>query len=816
MRGAATLNTLRKGGLFTKYVASFVGLVVIVLAVNGATETWFMYRETTSSLIDTMAEKADATARRVEQFMSETERQISWVTRASAGTVDQRRADYTSLLRQVPALTQLFFVDGSGREQLRLTRSTVSVGNGTDFSRATGFSDAVTRGIWYGPAFFRDDQPLMTIAVAHSGRDAGVTVAEINLKFLSTFVSAGQAGRVGTAFIVDPKGELLASSDPAQKLGTDLSALPQIAAVLAKNGQPLGTGTSADGQSVLSASRPVPDLGWFVFYEQPRSQALLPIRNLLLRVAGLVILGLLIAAVAGTLLARRMLLPIRALQAGAHRLGSGDFGHRIEVKTSDELEDLSDQFNSMAGQLHESYSRLEQKVDERTRDLAQSVRELKVLEEVGRAVSSTLELEAVLRTVASKAVEITNADAVSIYGYDSESDSFRQIQAIGVDGPSRQPGPHLVVQAERSLFAEAARKGEPIEIADLAKAEDYPLKDVALAAGFHALLVVPLTDQEGILGALVLLRKEAGDFPPNVTGLMQTFAHQSVLAMRNARLFHEVDHKGRELALAHDTVQQQASKLREQTDQLLNWNKSLEERVSTQLAEIARISRLERFLAPQVAQLVASSDGGDAMLASHRGEVTVVFCDLRGFTAFTESVEPEEVMNVLREYHTALGELIFRYEGTLDRFAGDGVMVLFNAPVPLPDHTKRAVRMAVEMRDRIGALSVRWRNRGHTLGFGIGIAMGYATLGQIGFDQRLEYAAVGSVTNLASRLCDEAKAGQIVVSQRAYGMVEQWADATPLEDLSLKGFNRPIAAVEILRWRDEADDLAPLAASTAG
>ena len=166
-----------------------------------------------------------------------------------------------------------------------------------------------------------------------------------------------------------------------------------------------------------------------------------------------------------------------------------------------------------------------------------------------------------------------------------------------------------------------------------------------------------------------------------------------------------------------------------------------------------------------MAQLIASSDGHDALLDSHRREVTVVFCDLRGFTAFTETTEPEEAMNVLREYHAALGELIFRYEGTLDRYAGDGVMILFNAPIQFADHTKRAVKMAVEMRDTIGALTQKWRNRGHSLGFGVGIALGYATLGQIGFEQRLEYAAIGSVTNLASRLCDEAKADQIVVSQ---------------------------------------------------
>ena len=317
------------------------------------------------------------------------------------------------------------------------------------------------------------------------------------------------------------------------------------------------------------------------------------------------------------------------------------------------------------------------------------------------------------------------------------------------------------------------------------------------------MLVVPLVDQTGMLGSLVVLRKAAGEFSPNLIGLMRTFAHQSVLAMRNARLFTEVDQKGRELASAHSTVQQQADKLQEQTEQLKDWNKSLEERVEKQLGEIERIRRLERFLPPQVAQLIASSDGHDSLLDSHRREVTVVFCDLRGFTAFTETTEPEEAMNVLREYHAALGELIFRYEGTLDRYAGDGVMILFNAPIQFADHTKRAVKMAVEMRDAIGALTREMAQPRAQLSVSASASRSaMRRLGQIGFEQRLEYAAIGSVTNLASRLCDEAKADQIVVSRRVYGMVEQWVDGKPLDDLQLKGFNHPVLAVEILRWRE--------------
>ncbi|MFY9951962.1 adenylate/guanylate cyclase domain-containing protein [Bradyrhizobium sp.] len=792
-------------GLFAKYVVSLVGLVVFVLAVNGAMETWISYRATKTTLTDAMSEKAEATSKRIEQSIAELERQISWVTRASVVTLEQRRSDYAQLLNQVSAVSQLSQLNGQGREQLRLSRTAISVGSGMDFSRDGRFTETVSRGVSYQPVYFTNSRPYMSIAVAHSGFNAGVTVAEIDLGFLADFLGDAQVGKTAFAYLVDPRGQVLASSTKGPEIASDLSALPQVATLMTPNRQASASGADTEGHPVLTASSAVPKLGWTVFFEQPTAQALAPIRDQLVRVALLIGLGLVVAILAGMLLARRMLIPITALRTGARRLGAGDFSHRIDVRTKDELEELADQFNSMAGQLKETYSGLETKVEERTRDLAQSINELKVLEEVGRAVASSLDLDAVLPTVAARALEITHADAVLIYGYDAAKHQFNLVEANGID--KSVEGQHLSIDEEESLLGQAATRGEPIAIADLDVAADHLLRDVAIEAGFHSVLVVPLVDQQGVLGSLVVLRRSAGEFSPNLIGLMRTFAHQSVLAMRNARLFSEVDHKGRELASAHSTVQQQASKLEAQTEQLKNWNKSLEERVEKQLGEIERIRRLERFLPPQVAQLIASSDGHDSLLDSHRREVTVVFCDLRGFTAFTEATEPEEAMNVLREYHAALGELIFRYEGTLDRYAGDGVMILFNAPIQFPDHAKRAVKMAVEMRDTIGLLTQKWRNRGHSLGFGLGVAVGYATLGQIGFEQRLEYAAIGSVTNLASRLCDEAKAGQIVVSRRAYGMVEQWVEAAPLDDLHLKGFNHPVLAMEILRWREEVDNV---------
>ncbi len=805
MAGANDKTRFLREGLFAKYVVSLVGLVVFVLAVNGAMETWISYRATRTQLTDGLEDKAQAAARRIEQSISELDRQISWVTRASQDTLEKRRADYASLLHQVSVVNQLFQLNGEGREVLRVSRQSTTTGSNADLSRDMRFTDTVARGVSYAPAWFADKTPLMSISVAHSGFNAGVTVAEIDLSFLSEYLSDAQVGKAAFAYVVDPRGRVLATSSKGPEIGKDLSKLPQVAAAIAPGHEGDSSGTDFNGQSVMSAASTVPKLGWSVLFEQPTTQALMPIRDQLVRIALLIGMGLMVAILAGTLLARRMIIPITALRDGAHRLGEGDFSHRIDVKTSDELEDLASQFNRMAGQIQETYSDLETKVEERTRDLAQSINELKVLEEVGRAVASSLDLNAVLPTIAARAIEITHADAVLIYGFDAETRRFNLVEAGGIDRSA--DGAHVTIDEGENILSDAARCGEPIALADIDRASEQPLREVAIAAGFHSVLVVPLVDQQGTLGALVVLRRASGEFAASIIGLMRTFANQAVLAMRNARLFTEVDHKSHALETANETVRAQADKLRMQTEQLKDWNKSLEERVKTQLGEIERIRKLERFLAPQVAQLIASSDSPEGLLTSQRREVTVVFCDLRGFTAFTEATEPEEAMNVLREYHAALGKLIFKYEGTLDKYAGDGVMILFNAPIQFEDHTQRAVKMAVEMRETIGPLTERWRNRGHSLGFGIGIAVGYATLGQVGFEQRLEYAAIGSVTNLASRLCGEAKPNQIVVSRRVYGIVEPWVEARALDDLQLKGFNHPVLAMEILNWREEVETM---------
>jgi adenylate cyclase len=244
----------------------------------------------------------------------------------------------------------------------------------------------------------------------------------------------------------------------------------------------------------------------------------------------------------------------------------------------------------------------------------------------------------------------------------------------------------------------------------------------------------------------------------------------------------------------YDIVQNQAA-------ELADLNKNLERRVEDQVGQLERLSRLKRFFSPQLAELILSG-GAEDPLRTHRREITVVFLDLRGFTAFAETAEPEDVMAVLHEYHAEMGKLVLQHEGTLERFTGDGMMIFFNDPAPVPDPAEEAVKMAAAMRQRVSELMVKWRKLDYELDFGVGIAQGYATIGAIGFEGRLDYGAIGTVTNLAARLCGEAKPGQILIPQRLLGSVENFVDAESVGELHLKGFHRPVTAYNILGFRD--------------
>ena len=248
-------------------------------------------------------------------------------------------------------------------------------------------------------------------------------------------------------------------------------------------------------------------------------------------------------------------------------------------------------------------------------------------------------------------------------------------------------------------------------------------------------------------------------------------------------------------------------KVEDQAKQLAEWNAKLEERVAEQVAQLDRLARLKRFLSPKVVDLIVAGKLDDPML-SHRREVVVAFADLRGFTSFTETSDPEEVFGVLHAYHGELGRLIAKHDGTVEHFAGDGVMIIFNDPQPLPNAALSAVLMALDVRDAVEQLSVEWRKRGYRLECGLGIAQGFATIGTIGFEGRFDYGTIGTVTNLAARLCGEAKPGQILISQRAYGNVEALVDVEPAGELTLKGFSKPMAAFSVRGRRNVAKEVA--------
>ncbi|TMK16482.1 MAG: HAMP domain-containing protein, partial [Alphaproteobacteria bacterium] len=414
------------------------------------------------------------------------------------------------------------------------------------------FTQTQNQPVWLSPVYFDGLDPFIAVAMRHSGRNAGSTVAEVNLKFLSNFFDPDKVGKGNEAFVVGPAGRLLADSNSERRPGTNLASLPQVAAMVNPGRKPLEFGNDLDGRSVLSAAAPIPRMQWYVFFEQPLSTALQPVYNLLFRTAWLLALGVLLAVLFGMLMARHMVVPIRALQFGAQQLETSDFGHRIDVRTGDEIEDLADHFNRMADQLQGSYSRLEQKVAERTRDLARSVAELKALEEIGRAVTSSLNIKSVLATIVTRAVELTQADAGAIYSYDSSRDAF-ELTGTHALPPSFQDAVRTIrVKLDESALGLSAKQRQPICFPDLSTAPNYPLRDLTLSAGFHSVLIVPLLGPEEVLGALVLQRRSIGDFPASTIGLMRTFADQSVLAMNNARLFREVEEKGRELAVANE------------------------------------------------------------------------------------------------------------------------------------------------------------------------------------------------------------------------------------------------------------------------
>ncbi len=556
-----------RGRLFRKYVLLIVGLVSVVLLINSALDFWFAYDENKAALFRIQQEKAGSAARRIEQFVDEIERQLGWTTAPqwAASPLEQRRFDYVRLLRQVPAITELIQLDDMGKEQLKVSRLAMDVvGSEKDYSGSPSFVEAKKNRVWFSPVYFRkESEPYMTVALARAGRNAGVTVAEVNLKLIWDVITGLKIGQRGYAYVVDRDGRLIAHPDISLVLrNTDLANLPQVASALAEApslpspaggggsgwGQPIDQAVmvakGVDGKPVLTAHAAIAPLGWTVFVELPLSEALAPLYGSALRTATLLVLALLLATLAALFLARRMTVPIRQLQAGAARIGAGELDRRIDIHTGDELEGLAGEFNRMAGDLQKSYADLEKKVEDRTAELTEALDQQTATAEVLQVInSSPSDLAPVFDAMLEKALRLCEASFGVLCTYDKTS--FRAAALRGVPaayakflmaGPLR-PGPG-------NGLTRVAAGEKVVHVVDLAAEDVYRSGETLRRAlvdlgGARSALTMALLKDELLLGAFIIYRREVRAFTDKQIALLQNFAAQAVIAMENARLITE-------------------------------------------------------------------------------------------------------------------------------------------------------------------------------------------------------------------------------------------------------------------------------------
>ncbi|HEX9748849.1 MAG TPA: ATP-binding protein [Methylomirabilota bacterium] len=554
----------RRRRLFWKYVVFFSLLVTVALLASGLIEIYFSYQESKVVLSALQREKAQAAAVRIEGFITEIERQMGWVIQpraVAAVPLEQRRFDFYRLQRQEPPITEIRYIDPAGREQVQISRLAMEVfGSNIDLSADPRFTEARAHRIYRGPVYFRkESEPYMAISIAE-GKAGGVIAVEVNLKFIWDVVHQIRVGKAGQAFVVDGQGALIAHPDISLVLQkTDLGRLEHVKAAITPApvlGDAAGTATVARNlkdERVLTAHVPIPSLRWTVFVELPLEEAFAPLEASVRRTALLELIGIALSVIVSLILARTMVKPIRALQAGAARFGEGNLTDRIVVRTGDELEGLAEQFNSMAGKLQESYAGLERKVEERTHELSEALEQQTATAEIlGVISSSPNDLTPVFDAILANAMRLCEAQTGMLFLFESET--FKQVTHRGasqafvdfVGDRGMSPGPTTGLGRLR-------REHAPIHVVDLADDVAYVERDPVRVAtvellGARTFLAVPMLKENTLIGAAVIYRKEVKPFTERQIDLVRTFADQAVIAIENVRLFQELQARTQDLS----------------------------------------------------------------------------------------------------------------------------------------------------------------------------------------------------------------------------------------------------------------------------